>query len=742
MASTPDPRRPGRRSLLERFPALRRLGNGRSSRRIPYVQQTTQADCGAACLAMVLAWYGREVRLREVRELLDVGRDGASALGLIRAAAHYGLRGRGIALDVDDLDYLPRGAVLHWGFFHYVVYESHDAKGVQVVDPALGRRRVPWDEFRKEFTGVALLFEPTEEFRTGGRRDRPVWRYVRRLLLESGLLVRILVVSALVQVFGLGLPLLTGMLVDRLIPTGDLGLMAVLAAGMAALVLFHFLATYIRSHLLLYLRTRLDAGMTLDFLEHLFALPFAFFQSRSAGDLMMRLNSNRIVREIVTSAALSSALDGVLVLSYLVLMIWISPLLGGLAILLGLLRVAVFLLSRHRIRDLTAESLARQAKSEGYQVQMFAAVETLKAAGAEPRALDRWSRLFVDVLNVEIARGRLDAVVQAAIGALAFASPVILLIAGGYLVITGRLSLGTMLAVNAMAGAFLAPLSSLVQTALRFQQLGGYVDRLDDVLATPREQESGEVVPAPRLKGEIVLDAVTFHYHESAPPAVDGVSAAIPAGSMVAIVGPSAAGKSTLAKLMLGLYRPTAGRILYDGRDLAGLEVRSVRCQVGVVTQHTQLFGSSIRDNITLADPDLPLAAVERAARLAHIHDDIAALPLGYDTVLSDGGLSLSGGQRQRIALARALVRDPVILLLDEATSSLDARTERLIQQSLAELRITRIVIAHRLSTVREADLILVLDKGRLVEQGTHAELLRRGGLYAELAAGRQRRAG
>jgi ABC-type bacteriocin/lantibiotic exporter with double-glycine peptidase domain len=513
----------------------------------------------------------------------------------------------------------------------------------------------------------------------------------------------------------------------------------VLGAGMGALVVFHMLASLIRGILLLHLRTYLDGRMTLGFLDHLVDLPYAFFQRRSAGDLMMRLNSNTTIREILTSGALSGLLDGSLVSIYLVIMFLVSPMMALIVLGLGVIQMMVFFASRRAQRDLNAKSLQVQAKSQGYQVEMFAGIETLKAMGGEQRAVEHWSNLFVDVLNVSLDRGRLTAIIESITGSLRLASPLIILGFGTMRVLGGQMSLGTMLGLNALAAGFLGPLGSLVNTASQLQLLGSYVERIDDVLDTPPEQDRSKVRHAMKIRGRITLDRVTFKYGPLAPLVVDGVSIDIHPGACVAIVGKSGSGKSTLARLLVGLYPPTGGRILYDGVDLAELDLRSIRRQVGVVPQNPYLFGTSVRANIALSDPTLRIEPVVEAAKLACIHEDVLAMPMGYETLLTDGGASLSGGQRQRVSLARALVHKPSIMLLDEATSALDAVTEQRVQGALQSLRCTRIIIAHRLSTIQNADMILVMDKGKVVEQGTHHELLAYDGAYARLVAAQMR---
>ncbi|HEX2572582.1 MAG TPA: peptidase domain-containing ABC transporter [Polyangia bacterium] len=724
---------PGR--WYHRFPALLRLGSLLSSDRVPFVQQLTGTECGAACLSMVLGYFGKNVRLEEVRDATGVDRDGTNAQAILDAARWYGLRGRGVTLEVDQLEYLPPATILHWEFRHFVVFEEVRKGLVHIVDPAVGRRKVPMAEFRRSFTGVALLLEPGEHFEESGKGGVRIWHYIRQVLGRTGHLPRIAVTSLLLQLFALSIPILTGALVDRVVPRSDQHLLLVVGVGLAALVVFYFLSSMIRAHLLLHLRTLLDVRMTLGFLDHMVDLPYAFFQRRSAGDLMMRLNSNATIREILTSGALSGLLDGTLVIFYLGLLFIASPLIGLLVLVLGILHVSVFLFSRRQQRELMAQNLHIQARSDSFLVELLAGIETLKATGTEQRAVEHWSDLFVDVLNVSLQRGRLSAIVDSLTATLRLASPLCILAVGALLVLKGEMSLGTMLALNALGGGFLGPLANLVATAGQLQLLGSYIERIDDVLRAEPEQDRNVVHQAHRLGGRIELDHVSFRYGPIAPMVVKDASLRIERGQFIALVGRSGSGKSTLASLIVGLYTPVSGRILYDGVDLHQIDLRSLRRQVGAVTQRPYLFGTSIRANIAYGDPELPLARVIAAARAACIHEDIAAMPLGYETPLIDAGASLSGGQRQRIALARALVQEPAILVLDEATSALDAVTEAQVQRSLDELKCTRVVIAHRLSTVVRADLILVMEDGRLVEQGRHEELIKNGGFYAKLVA-------
>ena len=701
-------------------------------RRIPYVQQLQMADCGPACIAMVLGYHGRHVSLDEIRDRFEAGREGSSAYDILEVARTFGLRGRAVRLDLQDLDALPPGTILHWRMSHFVVLERHRREGVDIVDPDGGAQLVRMEEFSRSFTGVAILLEPSSTFEERPRGETHLASYGRRLAAHSGLLGRTLVTSLLLQVLAMALPLATGTVVDRVVPHHDTSLLGVLSIGVALVALYAFLTSYVRAHLLLALRTHLDLQMTTSFLEHLLRLPFPFFQLRQTGDLMMRLNSNATIRELLTAGVMSGLLDGLLVAGYLVVILWTHVTLGLLVVALGLVRIGVFLATRRRYRILVGESLQALAETSNYQVQMIEGIETLKTSGAERRAGEIWSNLFVDVLNISIRRGRLSAVVDSLLYALELASPLVVLAYGTSLVLSGHLSLGTMLAMSALAAGFLRPLGSLVATGLELQQLSSTVERVDDVLQQEPEQPANCPV-APALRGAVTLSGLSFRYGARAPWAVREVDLEIPAGSQVAIVGPSGSGKSTIARLLAALYAPTEGHVLFDGQDLSAHDHTSLRRQLGFVPQHPFLFGATIRANIAMADTDAPMEEIETAAGLADLEREIAELPLGYETPLASTGSNLSGGQRQRIAIARALLRRPPLLVLDEATSHLDTRSERKVYESLRRIGGTRIVIAHRLSTIVDSDLIVVMDRGRIVERGRHDELVRRGGLYAEL---------
>lgn len=702
-------------------------------RRVPYVQQMEAGDCGAACLAMVLGYLGRATRLDEVGGVINPGRDGLDGVALLRGAEHFGLRGRGVRLDMRDLCYLPRGSILHWELNHFVVYERQVRGAVQIVDPASGRRRVPTKRFSSSFTGIAFVFEEANALAPRAKGRHSLDRFVRDLFSLRWHFARVLGLSIGLRLAGLSLPLATAAVIDHVTPRSDFGLLTLISAGLGVVVLFVGFSTLLRARMLLLMRTQLDTRMTVGLVDHLVSLPYSYFQRRGAGDLAMRVGANANLRELLTTTTLSSLLDGTLTAIYLGACFLISENMGLLSLCLGVLQVGIFLLTRSRARELTVQGLEAQAHSQAYLVQMLNGIESLKATGSEQQAVARWSNLFIDQVNLAVDRERLIAVTDSIGAALSSSAPLALVAFGTVQVLEGSMTLGSMLAVVAMATGFLLPLRALLETTLLLQNLTSYAERIDDVLSAEPEQDRCKVVAAPKLSGRVELRNVSFRYPQQRLPVLSNVSLRIEPGETVALVGRSGSGKSTLLRLLVGLLTPTQGKVLYDGKELATLELRGLRRQIGVVPQAPYIFSGSVRDNVALCACEASDDVVAAAARRACIHDEIAAMPMGYETAIADGGATLSGGQRQRVALARALVHEPAVLLLDEATSSLDAATERAVMHSLSGLRCTRIVIAHRLSTVIDADRIFVFDAGQVVEAGKHAELLRLRGVYWSL---------
>jgi ATP-binding cassette subfamily B protein len=712
--------------------ALRRLAP-RVAGKIPLITQLSASDCGAACLAMVLGYYGRPTSVDSIRNALGGTSQGVNARQLADSARRMGLRSRGVKLELEQLKFAPRGTILHWEMNHFVVLDKVDKLGARIMDPAVGPRRVSWKDLGERCTGVAILLEPGPDFRPEKKRAGQFGRYMRWLSVAPGYWPRVITLSIVLQLVALAAPAAIGMTVDKVLPRHDSDLLQMLAVGALVALSVQMLTTYVRSGLLLHLRTYMDAHMTLELNEHLMALPFSYFQQRSAGDLVMRLSSSAQIRDVLTGSALSAVLDGTMALVYFVVLVIIAPPLAAIALGVAVVQAVIALVSGRRNAELMSEQLAAQAKLSSAQVEALAAIEPIKSMGAEERITGRFADLYVDVLNSALERGRLGNVVSAVTGALSFAGPVALLLMGAHLVLNGTLATGGMLALSALGSAFLTPVGALVATFTQLQTLRSYVHRVEDILDTAREPRPANPQPMAALTGALELNDVSFAYESSHTPVLQHVSLSVNPGEFVAIVGPSGSGKSTMARLLAGLIAPSSGSIAFDEVDQKRWDPSVLRSLLGMVTQDTRLLASSVRDNISLYDNTVSLPQIEVAARLAEIHDDVSRLGLGYDTVLSDGGGSLSGGQRQRLSLARALLRSPSVLVLDEATSQLDTVTERRVQENLRRLACTRVVIAHRLSTIRDADRIVVLDRGQVVDVGRHSELSVRCRLYREL---------
>ncbi len=720
---------------------LQRLGRALSRRlrvrRVPVVYQPTAVDCGPAALAMIAAFHGRHVGVEECRDAIGAGRDGTSPAALALAARSIGLQPKYYVVTLAKLPEMSFPLIAHWDFNHYVVMESAGRHGARVVDPALGRRFVDKVELDRHFTGLVATFRPDASFVR--LRTRAAARYASLLRLfasvpgVAALVAQLIVSSLVVQVFGLALPALTELVVDVVIPQQRTDVAGSVALAAACLLLSQGTVSVLRASIITRLSARLDTRFMLTLVRHLLSLPLRFFQVRTTGDLLTRLGSNVVLREALAGRSVSAVIDGLLVLVYVALLALRAPLFAVVTAGLGAIQVALLLGTTGRVHRLMHEGIAAQSTSQNYVAEALLGIASLKSSGAEERALHHWTALLTAHMNALVKRNQLLAVVDAVLLTVRTLAPLVLLGAGARAVLRSEMTLGQMLAASALAGATLPPLASLAANLQQLQLVGAHAQRLVDLLDARPEQPDADGKLSQRVSGRIEVRDVTFSYAAASRPVLRHISLEVLAGQKIAIVGRSGSGKSTLAMLLLGLHEPTSGDIFFDGVSLRDHAYVSLRAQFGAVLQEASLFSGTIRDNIAFNDPSLSLADVTAAAKLAAVHDEIAAMPMAYGTPLVGTAGSLSGGQRQRVAIARALAPRPRVLLLDEATSHLDTVTEHALERNLRALSCTRIVIAHRLSTVRDADVIVVMADGEIVERGSHAELVSAGGAYAAL---------
>ncbi|MGW2216952.1 NHLP family bacteriocin export ABC transporter peptidase/permease/ATPase subunit [Nonomuraea sp. NPDC001684] len=713
-------------------------------RRTPTVIQMEAVECGAASLAMILGYHGKFVPLEELRSACGVSRDGAKASSVVAAARRYGLIARGFQMEAEDLRSLTEPAIVFWAFQHFMVLEGvrsrFGRKAVAVNDPAGGPRMIDWDDFDSGFTGVVLTFEPGPDFRPGGRPTRVGQALLARRMPSGRALPLVLLASLLLVVPGIIGPAFSRVFIDRILTGRDPGYLVPLLFAMGVTAVVVFVLTSVQRHYLLRLEIRLGLVSSARFFRHLLRLPVEFFLQRRPAEVAKRVQANDGVAEILSRDLAVTLVNLVLVLFYAAVLIRYDVLLGLVGVSMALLNILVLRQVSRARTDAVAALRADLGNLTSTTFNTLQLVETVKATGAEPTAFQRWAGFLAKAVTAKQRLGVATATLTVVPPLLAGINSGLILLIGGLRVVDGVISVGMLVAFQTLLNALSRPVTQLTNLGGQLQDISADICRLYDVEKYPmartfeRAVAGGEQAdPGGRLDGRLEFADVTFGYNALAAPVIRNLSFTVVPGRRVAIVGNSGSGKSTAGKLAAGLYAPSSGQVLLDDRPRDDLPRAVVASSVAYVDQDITLFEGTVRDNLTLWSDDVPDEVAVSALRDAALFDLIAARPGGLNSRVLEGGRNLSGGQRQRLELARALSIQPTLLILDEATSALDPETERTIADNLRRRGCGCLIIAHRLSTVRDADEIIVLDRGEVVERGRHAELLALDGHYAEL---------
>jgi subfamily B ATP-binding cassette protein HlyB/CyaB len=698
------------------------------------VNHTSEVDPGLAVLAMMLRFHGIAADPEQLRHRF--GRGAIRVPEMLRCAKELGLRARGYTTNWVRLNAtpLPGIAVLRDGGFLFLAKVGGDkaiAQSPLSPRPMLMVRA----ELEKVWNGQLLLFTRRTGLLDLSRRFDITW-FIGAVYKYRHVLARVLVASFFLQLFALISPLFFQVVIDKVLVHRSFSTLDVLVIGLVTISVFETILGILRTYVFAHTTNRIDVELGARLFRHLLALPTAYFQARRVGDSVARVRELENIRNFLTSSALTLVIDLFFTFVFLAVMYVYSPLLTFVVLASFPLYIGISALATPLFRRRLDEKFERGAENQAFLVESVNGVETLKSMAVEPHMQRRWEEQLAGYVTASfrvLSLGNTASQLVQLVNKLVTAG---VLYFGAKLVIGGNLSVGELVAFNILAGRVSAPVLRLAQIWQDFHQARLSVARLGDILNTTAEPiyKPGQTV-LPPLRGDVTFEHVTFRYRIDGPEILHDINLRVPVGQIVGIVGPSGSGKSTLAKLIQRLYVPESGRVLVDGFDLSAVDPSWLRRQVGVVLQESVLFNCSVRDNIALAHPSLPIEQIIAVAQMAGAHEFILELPNGYDTIVGERGASLSGGQRQRIAIARALVTDPRILIFDEATSALDYESERIIQQNMPQFSCDRTVfiIAHRLSTVRRSDRIITIDRGRLVEDGTHDELIKTGGRYASL---------
>lgn len=709
-------------SVTSRSPLAGIVGADRLSlfryNKLPTILQAEAAECGLACLAMIAGYHGYQTSLSELRRIFSVSSKGATLKSLSVAADRIGLSARGLRCDLEDLPSLKTPAILHWGLNHYVVLKRATARKIIIHDPARGKRTLPMAEVSKHFTGVALELTPTPDFAPKEDKERvritDLWSKMTGFI---PVILQIIAITVILQVFSIISPLINQLVVDEAIAKGDIAFLKIIIMGFALLLFIQTAIEVLRSYVTMYFGTLLNYQMRSNMLRHVMRLEAEFFEKRHIGDIMSRMGSLGPVQNLFTSAFITVLLDGIMAVVTGIVIFLYSPLLAGMVcgvIFLSLLsRLATF---PYVIR-VTEEQIQKDADLQTIGLETIRGARAIKIFGREQDRHAHWQNAYADSLNVGLRLQRFGIGSGAANGLLFGLLELGIFYVGAMLVIDQTLTLGMFFAFQSYRGQFSGRINSLIGLYFSFRTVDLHLERLADIVYS--DQEAGIDAPlmvGKSLKGRIEVRGLKFRYGDNEPWVLDGVNLTIEPGQRIALTGPSGGGKTTLLKLMIGLHKPIEGEILYDGRSLASTGVRAIRNQIGVVMQDDRLMSGSLYDNISFFDPEIDIARVEMCAQAAFVHDDIMAMPMGYQSLIGDMGSILSGGQKQRVLLARALYNKPRILFLDEGTANLDPESEKWIIRVLSKLSITQVTVAHREAAIKGCDKVFYVESGNVSE--------------------------
>ena len=702
--------------------------------KVPQVMQMEVVECGAASLTMILAHYGKWLPLEEVRAACGVSRDGSSAKMILQAARNYGLDAKGFRMSPEALEG-KQPAIIHWNFEHFVVFRGFDRKGRACInDPGIGPVKWPMEEFRKHYTGVCLTFEPTEKFEKGGQQTS-ILSYMKKNLNGVSEAFWLTFSFALMGAFvALLSPLFTRIFLDEILSGKNADWVKWFFIGMGALAVFQFFVVLLQSRYAKRVAGALALKSNKDYLRHLLRLPMSYFAMRHVGDLQQRMHLNQEITNSLIEVLAPQVINIGLLVLYLFLMFsysfWLT--------IIGFVAAGVNLAIVHYFANFRINLIRSMEQSEG---QYFSAtiscidnMESIKAAGAETGFFKYWSGLWAHKFNVNANADKQQAQ-MALLPVMANAlCSVAVLVLGAYLILQGDLTVGMLMAFQGFMGSFLAPVNELVNGSQKIVEMRSQMERVQDVMKYPEDhRESEKEILQGKLGGLLEMKHVTFGYSPIQPPLIEDFNLRVEPGHSVALVGPSGCGKSTLAKLISGLYKPWSGEILFDGRPIESIPNEELTNSVAVIDQNVVLFDDTIAQNIRMWDPSIEDFTLMMACNDAEIRADIVSRPEGFDTKIVKGGQNFSGGQRQRFEIATALAREPIVLIMDEATSALDPKTEDEVMKRIRSMGPTQIIVAHRLSTIRDCDEIIVMDQGKILQRGRHEELIAQEGFYQKL---------